>query len=122
MKRVLVCGDRKWTDGLRIYNILTALKAEIGPFTLIEGGARGADILAWEAANDLHLHYETFDADWKGLGRKAGPIRNRRMLDTKPDLVLAFHDNLERSLGTRDCVTEARRRGIEVRVVTSEPA
>lgn len=41
------------------------------------------------------------------------------MLDEKPDLVVAFHDALHRSRGTKDCVEEAQRRGIPVRVFTT---
>ena len=36
------------------------------------------------------------------------------MLDQKPDLVLAFHDDLGKSRGTADTVGEAKRRGIPV--------
>jgi len=38
------------------------------------------------------------------------------MLDEKPDLVIAFHPNLAESKGTKDCVNEAKRRGIPVEV------
>lgn len=48
----------------------------------------------------------------------AGPLRNRQMLDEVPDLVLAFHAEMQSSKGTKDCVLEANRRGIKWRVVT----
>jgi hypothetical protein len=119
VRRVLVCGDRHWKDDRLIHGALAALKERHGRFVVIEGGANGADTLAWHVATDeLLLDVETFPADWTKYKRAAGPLRNRQMLDTKPDLVLAFHDNIERSRGTKDCVEEARRRGIPVRVVS----
>ena len=101
--KVLVCGDRKWRDHATIWNVLVSLKGKHGhALQIIEGGAEGADRIAWEAANRLSLDCATYLADWKKYGRAAGPIRNRVMLDQKPDLVLAFHDNLEKSRGTKD--------------------
>jgi hypothetical protein len=44
------------------------------------------------------------------------------MLDTKPDLVIAFHEDIESSKGTKDCIKEARRRGIAVDVVSKPGA
>jgi hypothetical protein len=40
------------------------------------------------------------------------------MLDMKPDLVLAFHDDLRKSSGTRNMVEIARKAGIETRIIT----
>lgn len=84
---------------------------------IVHGVARGADTIAGEVAKKLGMSVEEYPADWKKFGRSAGPIRNRVMLDTKPDLVIAFHNNIEESKGTKDCVTEARRRGIPTEVV-----
>jgi hypothetical protein len=47
-------------------------------------------------------------ADWANHGKAAGPIRNRKMLDLKPDLVLAFHADLTNSKGTKDCSNPCR--------------
>ena len=52
---------------------------------------------------------------WEIYGRSAGALRNRAMLDLKPDLVLAFR--VAMSSGTTDCIDEARMRGIPVEVV-----
>ena len=116
--RVLVCGDRHWNDAMKIFDVLTGLKDQYGRFTVVQGGANGADALAGQVALTLRLGCEVYPADWKKYGRRAGPIRNRQMLDTRPDLVLAFHDDLEHSRGTKDCVSEATRRGIRVRIIT----
>ena len=51
------------------------------------------------------------EADWAKHGRKAGPIRNQRMIDEgRPDLVVAFPGGT----GTADMVERARVAGIRV--------
>ncbi len=60
-----------------------------GSTTILHGGARGADQLASRIAARLGYAVEVYEADWS-TGRRAGPDRNLRMLDAKPDLVLAF--------------------------------
>lgn len=114
--RVLVCGGREWTDRKTIWTRLTCLPKGT---LIIEGGARGADILAGEVADELGYPHATMKANWDFYKKAAGPIRNRWMLDLliQSDLVIAFHESLENSKGTKDCVQEARRRGIGVEVI-----
>jgi hypothetical protein len=114
--RVLVCGDRNWSDAETIRRRLERLPQDT---VVVHGGARGADTLAGYTADGLGMVVGVFRAEWPRYGRAAGPLRNRAMLDTHPDLVLAFHDNLDNSKGTKDCVTEARRRGVVTEVIRS---
>lgn len=113
--KVLVTGDRHWYNKDRIREILSALT---DVECIIEGEARGADTLAREVAEELGIPVKKFPADWDKHGKAAGPIRNIQMLDEKPDLVIAFHDNLALSRGTKHTVTEANKRRIPVRLVT----
>lgn len=55
-------------------------------------------------------------ADWS-LGKKAGPLRNQRMIDMKPDKLLRFPGGR----GTADCERRARAAGIEVVMVEEQP-
>jgi hypothetical protein len=48
--------------------------------------------------------------DWKRHGPAAGPMRNQRMLDWGPDLVVAFAGGK----GTADMVRRARAAGVDV--------
>jgi hypothetical protein len=90
--------------------IQTDLRRTRGITVLIAGGARGADTLAEEWAKAQGIQCEVYMADWEGLGRKAGPIRNQQMLDEgKPDLVIAFPGGR----GTADMVRRAREAGVE---------
>ena len=90
---------------------------------VIHGAARGADTLGKFVAEKIGLKVindgKGFPADWRRYGRAAGPIRNQQMIDEgKPDLVLAFHENINESVGTKDMVTRARRVGLKVIIIT----
>ncbi len=113
--KVLCCGDRNWNNRRIIMRELSNFSYDT---IIIEGEARGADTISRLASEYLQLEVLKFPADWNKYGKSAGPIRNRQMLDQKPDLVLAFHNDIENSKGTKDCVKEARRRGIKIRVIT----
>jgi hypothetical protein len=110
--RLLICGGRDWTDRAAIRRLLEQLR----PAVVLEGGARGADRLARQEAAALRIKVETYWADWVRHGRRAGLVRNQRMLDEgRPDLVAAFPT--ERSTGTWHMVGLARRAGVEVRLL-----
>lgn len=130
--RVLVCGDRNWTNQAIILRELHTVEDEFDEYitVVIHGDARGADTLAGLAARQMcgYEHpkeqvddntpkLEVYPAQWDKFGRAAGPIRNQQMLDEgKPDLVLAFHADIENSKGTKDMVNRARKAGIPVKV------
>lgn len=89
--------------------------------TIIEGDARGADTQAGEIAWLHNFDLKIYPADWNKHGKAAGPIRNQQMLDEgKPDIVLAFHDDIENSKGTKDMVKRATKAGIPVQVIKHE--
>jgi len=115
--RILVCGSRhlkrqhvRWMhDRLAIYE---------GPVTLIEGGAKGADRIARRLARWVFKwEVKTYEADWEIYHRRAGPIRNGKMLRMgKPLLVVAFHVDPSLGNGTLDMVTKARMAGVATQV------
>lgn len=106
--RVLVCGSRDFTDREQLYRILDMLIPAIE--VVIEGEARGADIMAREWAEEREIICIPFPADWKHYGLAAGPIRNRQMLvEGKPDMVVAFPSKLlHNTKGTNDMVKQSR--------------
>jgi len=115
--KVLVCGDRNWTNEVIIEHRLRELPSGT---TIIHGACRGADMIADTVAKRLGVKPIPFPVrpkQWEKYGRSAGPIRNRIMLLSKPDLVLAFHGNISNSKGTKDCVNEAKKRGIQVELI-----
>lgn len=67
-------------------------------------------------------------ADWEKYGKRAGPIRNQAMLDYlvlgresgQTVGVVAFHDGLEASKGTKDMVTRATKAGVPVKLIAHD--
>lgn len=123
--RILVCGDRNWTDSALIWGALRRYNP--AHLVVIHGAARGADTLAARAALEMGASIDRsptpkqplggYPAEWGRYRRAAGPIRNQQMLiEGKPDLVLAFHDDLVHSKGTRDMLYQAGRAGVPCEV------
>lgn len=115
--KVLVCGSRNYNNWQKIYQVLDAQLAKVGPSLLIiSGGASGADTHAREWAVDRRVDHLTLYAKWETEGRKsAGFIRNRRMASKKPKLVLAFSEDFDNSRGTRDMIGVAEKMNIKVK-------
>ena len=114
--KVLCCGDRNWLN----YDVIVKRLSQLPKDTIIiQGEARGADLLCKKAAIELGLEHLDFPANWKQFGRAAGTIRNTAMLNERPDLVIAFHDNIERSIGTVNCLRQAEKRFIETQLIVS---
>lgn len=111
--RVLVCGSREYD-----YPVGVAVRiAELPEGTVvIHGAALGPDTIAGNfAKNTMLLDVEEYPADWETYGKRAGIIRNLAMLDTEPDLVIAFWDG--KSKGTGHTIREAQKRGIPVEIL-----
>ena len=115
--KVLVTGDRHYTDEIIVGVTLSGFRDLatdlFEDLVIIDGGATGADALArtWGKGYDNVKHI-TVDAEWDKYGKKAGPIRNRKMYDEhRPNVVLAFHDDLGTSKGTKDMVNYVRSKG-----------
>jgi hypothetical protein len=108
--KILVTGGRDFDDYEMLKTVLDGLHKENPIDTLIHGGARGADSLADKWARDNNIHISIHLAKWDKYGRSAGPIRNREMLEEKPDLVMAFPGGR----GTADMIRQAERAGIGV--------
>lgn len=114
MVKVLICGSRHYDNYDKVKETVKSLVDEHGKIIIIEGGAKGADTLAKNAAIELGIEYREYKADWKRYGRAAGPKRNQLMLDTEnPDLVIAFHEDLESGKGTKDMLKRAEKEGVK---------
>lgn len=127
MSRLLVCGGRSYSNAVMVYRTLDTLHATRRFTDLIQGGASGADALGrdWAITHPEIIRWEC-KAAWRDLSHadavikvrrdgvrydaKAGHRRNVRMLEWKPDIVVAFPGGD----GTKDMVTLARAAGVEV--------
>lgn len=111
MKRVIVCGGRKYADRARLFGEMDRLVEQHGPIIVIQGGATGADALARQWALSRIAECITMPADWKRHGNAAGPIRNQQMIDLcAPDALVAFPGGR----GTADMLRRAQRAGLPI--------
>jgi len=108
--RVLVCGGRDFQNAAWLNRTLDSIHAETPVSELMQGGAKGADTLARDWAASKGITRWVCRADWERDGKAAGPIRNQRMLEWRPDLVIAFPGGR----GTADMVRRAKAAGVRV--------
>ena len=109
---VIVCGGRDYADAAKVAKVLDALRFELGPLVIHHGGATGADTLAAEHAKRRGWECHVYKANWFQFGKKAGPMRNKRMLETAtPVLVVAFPGGA----GTENMIKIAKAKGVPVR-------
>jgi hypothetical protein len=111
-KRVLVCGGRDYKDRDCVFRTLDILhRTGAGISCIIAGGARGADTFAEQWADERGVPKAIYHAEWVKYGRRAGHLRNQRMMDEgKPDMTLAFPGGV----GTADMVHITKKAGIEL--------
>lgn len=124
--RVLVTGGRDYDDRQHVFCSLDRVARKHGVVCLISGHCMkfdpdtgeyvpcGADALAeeWADANRVPvMPYPVTRSEWRTLGKSAGPLRNRRMVnEAVPDVCVKFPGGS----GTNDCASYAHERGILV--------
>lgn len=134
--RVLVCGGRDYDRFAHVYDVLTEVQDEKGPFEVVIAGRHpgeepnGTDYWAESWSFMERIPFYGFPARWGDLRHadavirkrrngtqydaNAGPRRNARMIaEGKPDLVIAFPGGK----GTADMIRKARAAGIPVEIV-----
>jgi hypothetical protein len=135
---LLVTGERDWTDREQVWSELNdavypVTKFGIDPHIVV-GDAAGADRFALEWAVYEKFQFTKHCADWNVHGRKAGPIRNGKMVQEVvryPDppcpprdpekLAIAFWSGRgarpSEVSGTLDCIAQCVSAGIPMRIV-----
>ncbi len=110
--RILFYGDRNWSNQYLIGEIMLYCMSQHESFTLIHGGAPGADQMSGNIAHAFCMPVEVFPAHWQHTetcpigcnrvqGKRAGPERNKQMLNSTIDLAYGFHDDIVSSKGTK---------------------
>lgn len=127
--RLLITGSRDWTDQPTIGNLIVAVMTEFAVehgldwnnpdwVTIVHGDCpTGADAMADEFARKFGYKVESHPADWS-VGKKAGYIRNKKMVDLGADVCLAFIKN--NSKGATMTVDLAQKAGIKTTILRSE--
>lgn len=117
--RILATGSRHWRDWAAIDRRLVYWISGPYPITIIHGaqvsedektGEKwGADYIVDYLARARGAVVDPHPADWKLLGKQAGPVRNQEMVDLSKldpiDVCLAWPLGVSR--GTRDCMRRA---------------
>lgn len=112
--RIAVIGSRTFND----YDLLRdTILSKFNPSDIqeiVSGGARGADKLGEQFAQEFGLKTNIFLPDWERYGKRAGFIRNTDIIKNS-DLVFAFWD--EKSTGTLNSINTAKKLNIPVIII-----
>jgi hypothetical protein len=126
--RIAIVGSRKLPRDAARRIIFGGVAGTPIDAVIVSGAARGpvrsrntvsADREAARAARFYRRALDEMPADWDGLGRRAGFVRNVRLVESltgSEDRLVAIHDGV--SPGTSHVIAEARRAGKLGRVVT----
>lgn len=111
--RILITGSRDWEDEAALafpLGLEVGLANALGkPPVLISGACpTGADALAERIFRQYGLPIEQHPADWEKWGKRAGYLRNKEMVDSDPQVCLAFIRNGSKGATmTRDLTLKA---------------
>lgn len=113
---VIFTGSRHYIEPFEnfVKNILLDIFDE-RPNAMIKVGdcKTGLDAMVTKVMKEHHYRSpQVFEADWAKYGKKAGPIRNREMVDSGAHLCLAFPN--DDSKGTLDCAKYAASKSMPV--------
>ena len=113
--RIIIAGSRNFNDydflKREVLNIVKYDNRRKEYVKIISGCARGADTLGERFAKEFGLEVKKFPADWDGLGKRAGYVRNAEMAkfaveDNNDGMLIAFWDGQSR--GTKHMIDLAK--------------
>jgi hypothetical protein len=111
--RIAVTGGRDYAQVMTVFETLDILHREYPDFTLVVGDAKGADAHARTWATKKNVRHEVYYADWKAYPKAAGPIRNKQMLDSGVDILVAFPGGN----GTANMTGLCKKAGVQILVI-----
>lgn len=113
--RLGIVGCLDFTDYARLCQEVEKWCTEIGTISgIVSGGAKGADTLGRQYAEEHGLEMIEHLPDWKKYGRAAGPLRNKLIVEDA-DAVIAFWDFEDR--GTKSTIDLTRKAGKRLRII-----
>lgn len=108
MNRVIVAGTRTCSSFTLVRQAIEMSKFKIDE--LVSGEARGVDTMAETYAKNRNIPIKLFPADWDGLGKAAGFIRNEQMAKYATHLIAIWNSI---SPGTQNMIELAKAHGLK---------
>jgi hypothetical protein len=112
---IAIVGSRDFTDyelfKTKVNYLLKNLENEI---IIVSGGAKGADSLARQYAQEKNYKLIEFIPDWDTHGKSAGFLRNKEIIN-QADMCIAF--SINDSAGTASSIKLAEKKKIPLRIV-----
>lgn len=112
--KVIIAGGRDFIDFQLLESVLLNHCDNDNLYSLVLGGAKGADYLGLKFAHDYNVHYQMFLADWDNHGKRAGFLRNEQM-GNHADELIAFWDGESR--GTKHMIDYMTNLGKPVTII-----
>lgn len=125
--RVIIAGSRDFDEFPKLMNSCNDILSDIvdknnnlDKIRIVSGTARGADRLGEQYAKVAGYEVSRFPADWDGLGKRAGYVRNAEMAkyamaDGNCGVLIAFWDG--KSKGTKHMIDLADKNGLVAHIV-----
>lgn len=127
--RIFVCGGRHFSDYALLEKTINGVIAESGyeDIEIVSGHCVGADRLGELYAEKHNAQVKIFPAKWEKYGKRAGPMRNKQMVDyvsgIENKMVIAFVSS--NTKGTRNTIALAKKANICViekkYIITDKP-
>lgn len=116
--KTIIAGSLSITDRGALEQAIAAARDKgIEVTEVLCGGAPGVDTLGYHWARGHFVPVEIYAANWKRWGKRAGPMRNARMV-RDADAAIFVWDGVSR--GTADCINQAEHKGIPYLVYLTE--
>lgn len=97
-----IVGTRTFNDYEKLYKTISHVEDITH---IVSGGATGTDTLAERYARDKNIPITIIKPEWNKYGKSAGPIRNRKIVESS-DVIIAFWDYS--SKGTKSTIDICR--------------
>ncbi len=112
--KVIIAGSRDFSDYVLLMESCDKYLKNLVDIEIVSGRAKGADTLGEMYATERGYPIAYFPADWDGLGKKAGPIRNSLMAKYA-DYLICFWNG--RSRGAYNMIATAKKEGLKIRII-----
>lgn len=115
-KIVGICGTRDYDNYEYFEKIINNWITKYGKIDkIVSGGATGIDSLAEKYAIIHKIPIIIHRAEWEKYNKKAGPIRNTKIVNDSTHLIACPSIN---SIGTYDTINKAKKKGIPIDIYT----